>query len=46
MVDVRVVDDLAGQEYAAIGKLPAGLVGVLDRPLDAIAEAELAGGAP
>ena len=42
-VDVRVVDDLADEEDAPVGELPARLVGVLDRALDAVAEAEFAG---
>ena len=41
IVDVRVVDDLAGQEHRAIGKSLARLVGVVDRAIDAVAEAEL-----
>ena len=43
VVDVRVVDDLAGEEDVAIGKPPARLVGVVDGAIDAVAEAELAG---
>ena len=42
IVDVRVVDDLAGQEDAPVGKLLARLVGVVDRAVDAVAEPELA----
>ena len=42
IVDVRVVDDLAGQEHAAVGKSLARLVGVVDRAIDAVAEAEFA----
>ena len=42
VVDVRVVDDLAGQEDVAAGEAPARLVGVVDRAVDAVAEAELA----
>ena len=41
-VHVRIVDDLAGEGDAPIGELGAGLVGVLHRALDAVAEAELA----
>ena len=41
-VDVRVVDDLAEQEHAAIGKALPRLVGVLDRAIDAVTEPELA----
>ena len=41
VVDVRVVDDFAGQEDRAIGKAGAGLIGVVDRAIDAIAEPEL-----
>ena len=43
IVDVRVVDDLAGEEDVAVGKAPPRLVGVVDRAIDAVAEAELAG---
>ena len=39
-VDVRVVDDFAGQVHAAIGEALARLVGVVDRAVDAVAEAE------
>ena len=42
-IDVGVVDDLAHQEQAAVRKLGARLVGVLDRAVDAVAEPELAG---
>ncbi len=42
-VHVGVVDDLAGEEDPAVGELLAGLVGVLHRPVDPVAEAELAG---
>ena len=42
IVDVRVVDDLAGQEDVAAGEPPARLIGVVDRAIDAVAEAELA----
>ena len=42
IVDVRVVDDLAGQEDGAIGKARPRLVGVVDGAIDAVAEAELA----
>ena len=41
-VDVGIVDDLAEQKGAAIGKAPARFVGVLDRSIDAVAEPELA----
>ena len=41
LVDVGVVDDLAGQEHPLIGEPLPGLVGVIDRAIDAIAEAEL-----
>ena len=40
VVDVRVVDDLAGQEDAPVGEPPARLVGVVDRAIDAVAEPE------
>ena len=43
IVDVRVVDDFAGQEDVPLGKPPARLVGVVDGAVDAVAEAELAG---
>ena len=42
VVDVRVVDDFAGEEDAAIGKTLARLVGVVDRAIDAVAEPEFA----
>jgi hypothetical protein len=42
VIDVRVVDDFAGQENLTIGKAMAGLIRVVDRPVDAITEAELA----
>ncbi len=42
LVDVRVVDDLAGQEHAAVGEALPGLVGVVDGAVHAVAEAELA----
>src|SRR5688500_16694422 len=42
-VHVRVVDDLAGEEDPAVGELLPRLVGVLDRALHPVAEAELAG---
>ena len=41
VVHVRVVDDFAGQEHAAIGKPLARLVRVVDGAIDAVAEAEL-----
>jgi hypothetical protein len=40
LVDVGVVDDLADEEDAPVGKLVACLVGVVDRAVDAVAEAE------
>ena len=40
---MRVVDDLAGQEDVAIGEAAPRLVGVVDRAIHAVAEAELAG---
>ena len=43
VVDVRIVDDLADEKNPPIGEFPARLVGVLDRALDAVAEAEFAG---
>ena len=42
IVDVRVVDDFAGQEHAAIGKSLARLIGIVDGAIDAVAEAEFA----
>ena len=42
-VHARVVDDLARQPDPAVGEAVARLVGVLDRAIDAVAEAELAG---
>jgi hypothetical protein len=43
IVDVRVVDDLAGEEDVAAGEARDRLVGVVDGPIDAVAEPELAG---
>ena len=42
VVDVRVVNDFAGQEHCALGEALAGLIGVVDGAIDAVAEAELA----
>ena len=42
VVDVRVVDDFAGEEHRTIGKALARLVGVVDGAVDAVAEAEFA----
>src|SRR5690606_31270400 len=42
LVDVGVVDDLAGEVHAAVRKAAAGLVRVVHRAIDAVAEAELA----
>ena len=42
LVDVRVVNDFAGQIDGPIGKAPARLIGVVDGAVDAVAEAELA----
>ena len=42
IVDVRVVDDFAGQEHRAIGKARPRLVRVVHRAIDAVAEPELA----
>ena len=42
LVDVRVVDDFAGQIHAAIGEALPRLVGVVDGAIDAVAEAEFA----
>ena len=43
IVDVRVVDDLAGEKDVAAGEARDRLVGVVDGAIDAVAEAELAG---
>jgi hypothetical protein len=40
IVDVGIVDDLAGEKDALVRKLLAGLVRVVDRAIDAVAEAE------
>jgi hypothetical protein len=37
---VGIVDDLAGEKDALVRKLLAGLVRVVDRAIDAVAEAE------
>src|SRR5581483_2919890 len=42
-VDVGIMDDLAHEKDAPVGKLRPGLVGVLDRAIHTVAEAELAG---
>ena len=42
VVDVRVVDDFAGQEDGAVREAAPRLVGVVDGAIDAVAEAELA----
>jgi muramoyltetrapeptide carboxypeptidase len=42
-IDVRIMDDLTGQNDSPVWKLSPRLVGVLDRPLDSIAKAELSG---
>ena len=42
VVDVRVVDDFAGEEDVALGEAAPRLVGVVDRAIDAVAEPELA----
>jgi len=42
LVDVRVVDDFAGQEDVLLGKTLAGLIRVVDRAVDAVTEAEFA----
>ena len=41
VVDVRVVNDLAGQIHALIGESLARLIRVVDGAIDAVAEAEL-----
>ncbi len=38
-----VVNDFPGQEDLAVGELPPGLVGIVHRPLNTVAEAEFAG---
>src|SRR5690606_40519091 len=43
LVDVRVVDDLADEEDAAVRELVCGLVRVLDGAVHAVAEAEFGG---
>ena len=43
LVDVRVVDDFAGQEDVPPRESPPRLIGVVDSPVDAVAEAEFAG---
>jgi len=40
IVDVGIVDDFAGQEDALVRKLLARLVRIVDRAIDAVAEAE------
>ena len=42
-VHMRIVDDLAHQQQPPVGKLVAGLVGVVDGAIHAVAEPELAG---
>ena len=42
LVHVGVVDDLTHQEEPPVGKLGPGLVGVLDRAIHPVAEAEFA----
>ena len=42
LVDVRVVDDFAGEEHLTVGEALARLIGVVDRAIHAVAEAELA----
>src|SRR5262249_58741933 len=41
VVDVRVVDDFAGQKDPAVAEPLARLIRVVDRTIDAVAEAEL-----
>ena len=43
VVDVGIVDDLAGEEDLPVGELEPRLVGVVDGAVDAVAEPELAG---
>ena len=43
LVHVRVVDDLPDQEDALVGELVDGLVGIVHRAVDAVAESELLG---
>ena len=42
-VDVRVVNDLAREENASVGKLGARLIRILHRALDPVTEPEFAG---
>ena len=42
-VHVRIVDDLADEVDALVGELVARLVGVVDRPVDPVAETEVLG---
>ena len=43
IVDVGIVDDLAGQVDVLLGKSPPRLIGVVDGAVDAVAESEFAG---
>ena len=43
IVDVRVVDDFAGQKDVAVGKPVPRLIGVVDGAVHAVAEPELTG---
>ena len=40
LIDVRIVNDLAGQEHVAVGEAFARLIRVIDRPIDTVAEPE------
>ena len=39
---MRVVDDLAGEEAVAARDPPSRIIGLIDSPIDSVAEAELA----
>src|SRR5206468_9779526 len=41
-IHMRIVDDFADEEGAALGKLGARFVRILDRPIDTVAEPEFA----
>ena len=43
VVDVRVVDDLAGQKDITAREAPTRLIGVVDGAIDTVTEPELAG---
>jgi hypothetical protein len=41
LIDMGIMDDLSNEKESAVGKLGPGLIGVLYRAIDAIAESEL-----